>query len=224
MILSQCADGGLHLHLERRQVLKQAVWLSSQAATAGGLLVAGFYSAEAEIEQSDRSKIIEAWMDEWMKRDRDVVGALHLSRFADPIYFLLKPITWKPNADQTGYQAVSVPVGFVTDFASIPRPFWSIFRPDGLYTYPAIVHDYLYWTQITSKVVADKIFQFGMEDFGVSPANIAILHTAVNLAGNSAWSENARLKASGEKRTLKVFPDDPRTLWEVWKKNSEHFV
>jgi hypothetical protein len=209
------------LNFERRNFLKQAAWLTAQ--TALGLLAAGFYTASAEDGWSERSKVIEAWMNEWMKRDKDVVGALHLSRFADPIYFLLKPITWKPNPDQTGYQAVSVPVGFVTDFASIPRPFWSIFPPDGLYTYPAIVHDYLYWTQNTSKDVADKIFQFGMADLGVSPATIAILYTAVNLAGNAAWNENARLKASGEKRILKVFPDDPRTRWEAWKKTSEHF-
>lgn len=34
--------------------------------------------------------------------------------------------------------------GFVTDFASIPRPLWSVIPPRGRYNRPAIVHDHLY--------------------------------------------------------------------------------
>jgi hypothetical protein len=208
----------------RREFLTQTLRLSVSAAVGSALLTGNSLIARAQEDLAERIKIIDAWMNGWMMRDKDVVGALHVGRFADPMYFLLKPITWKPNADQTGYNAVTVPVGFVTDFASIPRLFWSIFRPDGLYTYPAIVHDYLYWTQNTSKDVADKILQFGMEDIGVNRATITTIYEAVHLAGQSAWNENARLKGLGEKRVLSLFPDDPRSRWRDWKKDSAHFL
>jgi hypothetical protein len=39
------------------------------------------------------------------------------------------------------------PAGFVTDLASIPRPIWSFFPPDGPWVKGAIVHDFLYYTQ-----------------------------------------------------------------------------
>lgn len=34
-----------------------------------------------------------------------------------------------------------VNVGFITDFATIPRIFWSIYPPFGRYTKPAVLHD-----------------------------------------------------------------------------------
>lgn len=38
---------------------------------------------------------------------------------------------------------VNVPVGYLTDGASVPRAFWSIIPPWGNYGQAAIVHDYL---------------------------------------------------------------------------------
>jgi hypothetical protein len=39
---------------------------------------------------------------------------------------------------------VVIPVGFVTDFASIPKILWNILPPVGTYGKAAVVHDYLY--------------------------------------------------------------------------------
>ena len=53
-----------------------------------------------------------AWMDKWMSPDgsgRQPEGGLYLGRFADPIYFLTQPITWKPNPGQEKYKEVNVP-------------------------------------------------------------------------------------------------------------------
>lgn len=38
---------------------------------------------------------------------------------------------------------INVPKGLVTDLASVPRIFWNIIPPNGPYTKPAILHDYL---------------------------------------------------------------------------------
>ena len=61
------------------------------------------------------------------------------------IWYLKKPISWRPGDGQSRYPPVVVPTGFVTDLASIPRVFWSVLRPDGEYAYAAVIHDYLYW-------------------------------------------------------------------------------
>ena len=38
---------------------------------------------------------------------------------------------------------IKVPTGFITDGASVPKPFWSLFPPLGNYGQAAILHDYL---------------------------------------------------------------------------------
>ena len=168
---------------------------------------------------------VEEWMEAWMKSRRVAEGPLHLSRFAEPMYFLLRPIAWRPDPGQAvKYQAVDVPTGFVTDLASVPRPFWSLLRPDGEYAYAAIIHDFLYWTQTRPREVADRILLLAMNDFGIEADTTTIIYSAVRLAGAKAWAENAKLKLNGEKRILKRFPEDPTTRWSDWKKQPNVFL
>ena len=49
-------------------------------------------------------------------------------------------------------------------------------------------------------------------------------YQGVHLRGQRAWDANAALKASGEKRVLKRFPDDPVVSWEEWKKRPDVFA
>jgi hypothetical protein len=164
-------------------------------------------------------------MNEWMSVRKAPGGVLHISRFVEPVYFLIRPISWQPNADQVGrFEPVHVTKGFVTDFASVPRPFWKLLRPDGEYTYAAIVHDFLYWTQTRSRQEADEIFKLAMLDFKINASVVAILHAAARQSGGAAWKANSDLKAKGERRILKRFPDDPRVRWEEWKRRADVFV
>jgi hypothetical protein len=172
----------------------------------------------------DSDVTLEQWMSEWMSVAKPVSGALHISRFKDPIYFLTKPITWTPPPEQASLPRVDVPKGFVTDLASIPRVFWSLLRPDGEYTYPAIIHDYLYWTQNISREKADLVFRLAMEDFSINPVTALTIYNAVRLGGDSAWQSNADQKARGQKRILKRFPEDPRVTWAEWKQEPDVFV
>jgi len=209
----------------RREFLQQAVRAGARAFVGASVfLSANLSAANAAEDESERSKAVDAWMDQLMAHKKKLGDTLFLGRFADPMYFLLKPIKWSPNQGQGDYQPVTVPTGFVTDLASVPRVFWSILQPDGLYAYAAVVHDYLYWTQSGSKDEADSVFRYTMEELGVGSATIKTLYQAVHLAGQSSWDENARLKASGEKRVLTAFPDDPRTQWDSWKKDPAHFA
>jgi hypothetical protein len=180
----------MKFHFGRRSFLRASSIFAADAAFVCGL--GSFFNvAIADTKEfAADSRTIEVWMDQWIKNDKRPIGALHVSRFADPIYFLLKPITWTPNPGQETFQPVTVPIGFVTDFASIPRVFWSLLRPDGKYTYPAIVHDYLYWTQTRPREAADEILKFGMEDFAVEAS--AAIYEAVHFFGGGAWLYNAQ--------------------------------
>jgi len=187
--------------------------------------VCSLSDAVAEGETQNPANLsIEAWMDSWMGATKAVGGPLHLSRFKEPIYFLTKPISWAPNPGQEALGEVKVPKGFVTDLTSVPRVFWSILRPDGEYTYPAIIHDYLYWTQITSRDKADLVFKYAMEDFGIGPVKLNAIYNAVRLGGGSAWSKNAEERSRGAKRILKKFPQDPRMTWDEWSERPGVFA
>lgn len=202
--------------LERRSfvlgVAAQSLVFSSQA----------FATSDLDMYREDPIAI-DRWMQAWMGSSKEPVGTLQISRFADPMYFVTRPIEWHPNPGQT-LPAVTVPIGFVTDFASIPRVFWSLLRPDGLYTYPAILHDYLYWFQTTDRGTADNVLYAGMEDFNVGAATKKTIYEAVHSFGGAAWKENARLKANGESRVLTKMPDDPRITWAQWKTDPTHFL
>ncbi len=164
----------------------------------------------------------ERWIDQLASpatlRSERAQGVLFLGRFRDPIYFLTSSIVWQPNPEQVArYQAVQVPVGFVTDFASIPRVFWSLLRPDGDYAHAAAVHDYMYWIQVQPRSVADEILRNDMQDLRVGNATVATIYRAVRTLGGIAWRENAALKSRGERRVLKQFPTDPAITWDDWK-------
>jgi uncharacterized protein DUF1353 len=188
------------------------------AATAICLGVGRGVCAEKESGKETYADVAAA--DDWMKKWMDNLGAvaepLNVGRFADPMYYLIKPIGWKPGSGQNAHE-VRVPIGFVTDFASIPRIFWSVLRPDGLYTYPAIIHDFLYWEQTVSRSEADAVLRYVMEDFKIDTATIDTIYLAVRSGGGFAWDKNATLKASGERRVFKCFPTDPTVRWADWK-------
>lgn len=69
--------------------------------------------------------------------------------------------------DSEDGERITVPVGFITDFASIPRPFWFILPKWEKYGSAAVIHDYLYCTKEKSKSEADKLFLDGMKVLGV---------------------------------------------------------
>lgn len=204
--------------ITRRRVILRAVALGAAAITPA------LPRPSAFAQSGSRGDLIDRWMSKWMTEGKLPVGALHVSRFVEPVYFLLKPIIWKPNTGQEAYPAVTVPKGFVTDFASIPSIFFSILRADGEYTYPAIIHDYLYWAQTTKRSTADAILGFAMEDFKVNWGARSIIYRSVRLGGGSAWSGNTSARLGGEKRVLKTFPDSPTSRWSDYKKDLSLFL
>lgn len=164
----------------------------------------------------------DAWMQKWMQRARPPKGGLYLFRFSDRTWVVTQKIGWTPAAkDAAKYSPVCVPRGFVTDLTSIPQLFFSLLPPDDKYTYAAIIHDYLYWNQdqkVFPREAADDIFRIVMKEFKVANWKSEAIFRAVRSPfGESAWNQNAALKANGEKRILTKLPEDPLVSWAKWK-------
>lgn len=87
---------------------------------------------------------------------------------------------------------IVVPAGFDTDYASIPRIFWSIYPPDGSYAPAAVVHDWLYWSQDFTRDESDRVFYEAMTALGVPWLRRQIIYRAVRLGGWAPWGKRAR--------------------------------
>jgi hypothetical protein len=101
---------------------------------------------------------------------------------------------------------ITVPMGFETDFASVPRPFWAILPQWGKYGNAAVIHDWQYWEQGRPRPEADGIFLEGMEVLGVSTLVREVMYWAVRLFGWLAWYRNQADRADGYNRVLSILP------------------
>ena len=83
---------------------------------------------------------------------------------------------------------ITVPAGFDTDLASIPKlvPKWIISKVDA-HLEAAIVHDWLYRTGRYSKEISDLIFLAGMEAAGVNKFTRTSMYKAVKWFGGSSY-------------------------------------
>lgn len=80
----------------------------------------------------------------------------------------------------------TVPKGFVSDLASVPRILWSIIPPWGKYYKAAIVHDYLYIQGKggkAGKLRADNLFLSVMRHSEVGYIKRNIMYRAVRMFG-----------------------------------------
>ena len=197
----------------------------------GSLWPSKLTTARTLVDTTSESSLPDRHADDWLLQwktdslvNKDLQGPLDLRRFKDPTYVLLEEIGWKPTETTPTLSALVVPKGFVTDFASIPRVFWLIFKPDGNYAYAAVLHDYLYWQQDRPKSTADAIFRAAMDDLKIKDWQSAILFHAVDVFGSYAWESNAKLKSAGERRVLSELPSNSQVTWAEWKSRPNVFA
>ena len=116
---------------------------------------------------------------------------------------------------------ITVPKGFVTDFASIPRALWSFgLSPNGTYSKAAIVHDYLYWIQRCTRLQADNILDIAMKEAKVEPITRTAIYEGVRAGGRSAWRQNASEKLAGLPRLIpeSAIEFGPTVFWAEYRK------
>ena len=84
---------------------------------------------------------------------------------------------------------VKIPDGFITDGASIPRPFRSIIASWGDHANAAVVHDYVSRYKIRSRRECDKIFLEAMTELGVNKIKKYTMYYSVRLFGWISWGK-----------------------------------
>jgi Protein of unknown function (DUF1353) len=85
---------------------------------------------------------------------------------------------------------IIVPAGFRTDYASIPPLFLPLFKySENGYKKPAVIHDWLYQSQIYTKELSDNIFKEAMRINGTSLLTRTLIFNAVKFFGFKAWNK-----------------------------------
>lgn len=87
---------------------------------------------------------------------------------------------------------ITVPTGFVTDFASVPRLPVIYLAEGGKGNKAAVVHDWLYTLGSTcpgtyTRAQADAVLREALMASGYSSATAALFYAAVRLGGASHW-------------------------------------
>ena len=104
---------------------------------------------------------------------------------ADEKWVLLAPLVYE--SDIAG-RVITVPAGFPTDLASVPR--WPLVYSlcGGIARRPAVVHDYLYTSGRASRSVADAVFREASQVIGVPAWRHWLMWAGVRVGGASHYS------------------------------------
>lgn len=96
------------------------------------------------------------------------------------------------------YFRITVPEGFRTDLASVPRFLRDrkAFDVNGKSRRPAVLHDWLYATGLGGKGFADRTFHAALLAEGVSRIDAWTTYQAVNWFGGGPYREHARRRAA----------------------------
>lgn len=94
--------------------------------------------------------------------------------------------------EENSADIIIVPVGFQTDFASIPSLFWTLLPPDGGYSAAAVIHDFLYFTQTRTRLASDRIFLEAMQVLKVNVFKRLIMYRAVRTFSWIPWNRHAK--------------------------------
>lgn len=133
------------------------------------------------------------------------------SGFPEGTQFMLnEPYSYRIGKTQ---ETLTIPAGFVTDYASIPAIFRGIFERQGRYSRAALVHDYLYATGACSRKQSDNIFMIAMKESRVSKLTRGAIYGGVRVGGNAAWDGNADDRRAERPR---IVPDDYRDIDQDW--------
>lgn len=105
-----------------------------------------------------------------------------------------------------GPERIIIPVGFITDFASIPRLLWPVLPPTGRYGKAAVIHDWLYQKRIIEipglpgfrlcdRAEADHILLEGMQVLTVNWPTRSTVYSGVRVGGWYPWGKYRRAEA-----------------------------
>lgn len=142
----------------------------------------------------------------------------HVGSEGRDTWTLAEPFRFK--VDGKSYE---VPVGFSTDFASVPRFVWPIISPYELGV-GCIPHDYGYSTHDGAKDFWDTVFLACMEKDGIPLWKRQVAYYSVSLLGQHAWNSHTpppevmyRKKSMDKSESPKATPDKMSVEAKQWK-------
>jgi len=145
---------------------------------------------------------------------KEFKNVLEVSPFAEGTHWYTREdLIW--IGDRRVQMEVTIPRGFVTDFASVPRVIWPLLPKWGKYGLPSVLHDFLYargGTELDRKLADDAMLE-AMEDMKESNLRAIIVHRALRRFGGRAWCNNAKQR---EQRVIRVIRDFPTTATVSW--------
>ena len=89
-------------------------------------------------------------------------------------------------------EVIKVPIGFITDFATVPRLFWIVLPPDGKYTQAAVLHDYLYYIGVYDRKKSDLIFLEAMGVLEVPDWKKYLMYYGVRVWSWISWNRKRK--------------------------------
>jgi hypothetical protein len=85
---------------------------------------------------------------------------------------------------------VTVPMGFVTDLASIPRLPVIYLLLNGIADEAGVVHDYAYSTGLVPRIKADQVLREACICSGVSLWKASLIYAGVRIGGGSHYGSS----------------------------------
>ncbi|MDR5729694.1 MAG: DUF1353 domain-containing protein [Terriglobia bacterium] len=132
---------------------------------------------------------------------------LFLVALTPDLWYIAAPLVWVGSRD-----TITVPAGFITDMASIPRAFRNLPLTDvnGVSRKPACVHDWIYaGERWMGKAIADDTLEEALLSEGMSKAGAACYYYAVKWFGQHAWNSDGRKLEGSDFKTPQ--------LYQAWK-------
>lgn len=111
-------------------------------------------------------------------------------------WIVRRPLVWATRSDKL--DAITVPKGFVTDLASVPRFLRDrkAFDVNGASRRAAVLHDYLYATGLGGKDFADNLFRMALRAEGVGATAAWAFYQAVHLFGGGIYAGHTARRAA----------------------------
>ena len=116
-----------------------------------------------------------------------MVVDVHKSDEMGNVFTLLETLT---------YKGLTVPAGFESDGASVPRLFWRVVFPpsDNKALRAAFLHDWIYRTHPAgwSRAAADNLFRTVLIEDGMPRLSATFAYWGVRLGGGGAWKAGGK--------------------------------
>jgi len=90
------------------------------------------------------------------------------------------------------HKSITVPIGFLTDIASVPRFAWSIIPKDDTHTPACVLHDWMYYKNLFSRKACDRIFYEALKSLEVKAWKREVMFRAVRLGGFLGYNRRKR--------------------------------